>query len=216
MVSYCDVGDVEAEIRADNAFDNSTVPTQTEVEQWIKEASDYIRDLADREYDSVSVTDEFVHYYGSDFIGLKQAPIQSVSEVEYNAGSISDTDWQTKTEDEDYTVIKDRGQLKLLKGFSPKEGLKRFRVDYTYGESDVPATVRMLCTKMVARRVIDSLLAADVNKENAGTDVQVGSIQVKKPADYGVENYKQLKMRIQELKEEVSSGSRSIRTNTFI
>jgi len=40
MANYISPSDVEAEIRADNAFSASTTPTKSEVEQWIEEASD--------------------------------------------------------------------------------------------------------------------------------------------------------------------------------
>jgi len=216
MASYISPSDVEAEIRADNDFSASTTPTKSEVEQWIEEASDEVRDVADTEFGSQSVTDELYHYYGTDKLAPRNTPLQSVSEVEYNQGDIKDTDWTTLTEDGEYTVLPNRSQIHFLQGFYPKQGLKKFRLDYTYGRSSVPSKIQKLVTKMVALRVLDSLLASDVENENAGSDVQVGSIQVKKPADYGVVNYKQLKEQIQQLRDEIKTGSRTYRTNTYV
>jgi len=216
MASYISPSDVEAEIRAENPFGASTTPTKSEVEQWIEEASDEVRDVADTEFGSETVTDELYHYYGTNKLAPRNTPLQSVSEVEYNQGDIKDTDWTTLTEDDEYTVLPNRSQIYFLQSFYPKEGLKKFRLDYTYGRSSVPAKIQKLVTKMVALRVLDSLLASDVENENAGSDVQVGSIQVKKPADYGVVNYKQLKEQIQQLRDEIKTGSRTYRTNTYV
>jgi len=170
--------------------------------------------LANTEYGSQSVTDEFYHYYGG-ALAPRNTPLQSVSQVEYNNGDIESPDYEVLTEDEDYTVILERSQIHFIEGFSPKHGLKRFKLDYTYGYNSVPSRVKMLATKMVAKRVLDSLLSSDVNQDDAGIDVQVGSIQVKKPSDYGVENYKQLKMEIEKLKEDVVGGATTFRTNVY-
>lgn len=215
MASYCDASDVEAEIRADNSFSASTTPTLSTVNDWITEASDEIRDLADKEFGSESVTGEFYHYYGDRVISPRNTPLVSVSDVKYNEDSLDSPNYVSKTEGDDYTVIKERSQIHLMKGFNPKTGLKRFKLDYSYGKGSIPSKIKKLCTKMVALRVLDSLLASDVNNENAGSDVQVGSIQVKKPADYGAVNYKLLREEIEKLKDDLETGSRTFRSNVY-
>lgn len=215
MVKYCDASDVEAELRADNSFSSSTTPTLTQVQDWIEAESDDIRHEADAEYGQQSVTDELIGYFGGRYITIPEAPLVSVSSVEYNQDTIDDPDWVTKTEGDDYTVFLDRGQLKLIGGFNPKTGDKRFRIDYTYGRSNVPKRIRKLCAKAVAKRTIETLLESDIETENAGTEVSVGTIEIVKPSDYGAENYRILKQEVQRMRENLGDDVNAYRANIW-
>ena len=62
----------------------------------------------------------------------------------------------------------------------------------------------MLATKLVAKRVIDTVLAKDVAEKQSGKSVSIGSVSIVRPAEVGVSQYKSLTSDIDLLKAELS------------
>lgn len=200
---------VQAELQASTAFSSSTLPTLSDVTTWIQEESAYVNSLADTVFSTTAVSSEYIDYDGGDVLVLQYAPVTNFTTLHYNTNKLGSTlgsSWVQKTEDTDYTVYADLGMLHLLDSFSPKKGLKRLRAAYTYGYTTTPETVQMLVTKLVARRVIQTLLTKNINERNDGGSVSVGSISIVEPTNYGVGTYRQLNMDIEELKRRIVDG----------
>jgi len=216
MVEYCNASDVEAEIRADNSFSASTTPTLTQVENWIKDASDEVRHIAAQEYDSQTTTDVFDYSKDGDIL-LPNTPVQSVNKVEYDDSLATDpASFEELDEGDDYEVYLDRGLVDLYHEHRTfKDGKKRFRVSYDYGTGQIPSRVRGLVSMKVAYRVLQSLLNQHVENDNTGGETSVGSITIKKPGDYSAENMRLLRERIAEREERLRDEFGVFRSSVY-
>jgi hypothetical protein len=197
---YTDATLVQAELRATTSFSGSTVPTLSQVQQWIVEESDLINRMAGTVF-GVTRYQEYYDYNGDDSIILRHSPVVSLQTVEYNTSALGAVpSWVTKLSPTDFVLDDVRGELILpMTSFSPSEGKRRFRITYVAGFNPVPLNIQMLATKMVSLRVLNSLIYSNVNTSNDGGTVSVGSITITEPASYGVGSYKQLKTDIAEL-----------------
>jgi len=200
---------VQAELKSTSSFSSSTNPTLDTVEQWIKEESRHIDLDATRQYDLTSYT-QTIDYNGSETITLKHTPIVTVSSLLYSTARLGTSDYAlsaTKTEDTDFTVDTEKGEIIILfNNWNPQEGRKRIQVTYTAGFTTIPLYVQKLATKMVAKRVLDSIMQQDLNEKKSGKSISVGSISIVKPSDFGVSSYKALSTDIAELKKDLVSG----------
>lgn len=216
MVSYCSIQDVEAELRADNNFTSDTIPTKTQVENWIEDASDEVRHIAAQEYDSQTTTGVFDYSHDGDIL-LPNTPVQSVNKVEYDDSRPTDpANFEELDEGDDYEVYLDRGLVDLYdehKTFI--EGKKRFRVSYDYGTGQIPSRVRGLVSMKVAYRVLQSLLNQHVEDDNTGGETSVGSITIKKPGDYSAKNMRLLRERIAEREERLRDEFGVFRSSVY-
>lgn len=207
--AYTTVGLVQAELQTATEFSSSTLPTVSDIEEWIAEESAYINGIANTVFGSTLYSSEFIDYDGSGDLILENSPLISVTSVQYNnypLGSALGTSWTTKTLDTDYTVYSDRGIVRLLEDrWTPDPGNKRFCVTYSAGYTTVPYNVRKLATKLVAERVLSTLLQKNINERNDGGSISVGSISIVEPSSYGVASFKQLKADIDALKQEIIS-----------
>lgn len=204
---------VERELRS-ASLSSSTTPTLATVQDWIEEESAYINTIAGQVFGVGVASSEMIDLDGEEFM-LENAPIVSITAIEYNVypiGSSLGSSWVTKTKDTDYTVYDDIGRVMILhNNWRPALGRKRVRASYTYGYTSTPLEVQRLATKLVAKRVIDSLLFENVNEGNSGGSVKVGPIQIVDPTDVGVGTYRQLTEDISELKKKVITGFRVFR-----
>ncbi len=205
-MGYTDAKNVEYELRAPQEFSGSTVPSLSAVTTWIEEETAYIDEIAGKSYEE----QQFIEYYdykGEERLPLKYSPLKSVDEFLYSPGDLGTPNYaftDTKLEDEHFTVYTDKGEIVLLlNNFTPKEGLKKFKITYTTGSTNVPVLFRKLCTKIVAKRVLDTLINNDLNERKSGKTISVGSINIVKPADFGVKQYSQLSKEIENLKSEI-------------
>ena len=207
--AYTTAALIQAELQSSTAFSTGTLPTLAQVTEWIAEESEYINQLSDTIYGSTVYSSEFVDYDGENFIILENSPIISIGSVQYNTNPIGSTlgsSWVAKTEGTDYALYSDRGGIAILyNNFSPETGRKRFCITYTAGYATTPYHIQKLATKIVAERVINTLLQKNVNERNDGGSISVGSINIVEPASYGVNSYKQLKMDIEKLKDELAT-----------
>ena len=200
---------VQAELRATTDFSATTNPTLASVTNWIQEESDVININSGRVFGENSYSETY-DYDGTSVLLTQHAPIMSVTSVLYSTSALGTSTYdlsETKTEDVDYTVYKESGEIEILSNWSPSSGKKRIKINYTAGNSTTPLNVQSLTTKKVAKRVIDTLLSKDINEKQSGKSISVGSISIVKPADFGVNQYKVLKSEIAQLQEDLLNGT---------
>jgi hypothetical protein len=206
MVQYTTAALVEAELRATAAFSGSTTPTLAQATTWIEEESAYIDRLLGYSIASASYTDT-IDYQGEEVITLKHSPVISVNSVLYSTSELGTSGYAlsaTKVDGTDYTVYTDSGEIKIIQtNWSPSDGDKRIQVNYTAGYATTPYTIQKLATKLVASRVLDTLIHQNVNESNDGGTVQVGTIKIVEPGSYGVNSYQSLNTDIGMLKDEL-------------
>lgn len=199
---------VSAELQTTTQFSPSTTPSSGDVLEWIAEESAYINGLANTIFGSTTYSSEYIDYDGENDLLLENSPLLSVTSVEYNhypIGSSLGSSWETMVAEEDYTVYTDRGIIRILSNWNPDPGTKRIRVTYVAGYEVIPYQVRKLCTKLVAERVLSTLIAKNINERNDGGTVSIGSVSITEPSAYGIQSFKQLKNDIESLKEEILS-----------
>jgi hypothetical protein len=204
---------VIAELRGEEDFTEYTIPKLSTVNTWISQYSDHINNLTSNYYSSGTTVD----YYDADKnlnLYLKKTPVLSVEGVYYNDKYDGDTDnWVEKINGIDYTVYPEEGYIKINTRYwtDLKRASRNLRVEYTYGYDNVPPAVEMLATKLVAQRLLDTLMSQSLEERNAGGSISVGDIRIVEPANYGVGTYRELKNSIKELQEEVVKGFRVYR-----
>jgi hypothetical protein len=205
---------VQSELQLSSAFSTTTLPSYDDVDEWIAEESAYINSLANQVFGSTLYSSEFIDYDGEEWLILENAPLISVTSVQYNAnplGSSLGSSWTTKSADVDYSVYKDRGALRVLfNNWRPTDGAKRICVTYSAGYTTIPHEVRKLATKLVAERILNTLIQKNINERSDGGSVSVGSISIVEPTSYGVNSYKQLKAEIEALKKEIVNGGTTV------
>lgn len=205
---------VQAELQLTSAFGTTTLPTYDDVDEWIAEESAYINSLANTVFGSTLYSSEMIDYDGEEWLILENAPVISVTSVQYNAnplGSTLGSSWVTKSSDVDYALYKDRGALRVLfNNWCPTPGAKRICVTYSAGYTTVPMEVRKLTTKLVAERILNTLIQKNINERADGGSVSVDSISIVEPTSYGVSSYKQLKLDIEMLKKDIVNGGTTV------
>ncbi len=212
-MAYTTAALVEAELSSAASFSTSSVPTLAQLTTWISETDAMIDQLSANVYAQSTYVEE-INYEGEDRIMLKHAPIISVTSVQYSPYALGSTEYPsyvTKVADTDYSVFLQKGYLEVLPSWSPRCGSKQIKVTYVAGYATTPPVVQMLSTKMVAKRVIDSVMNKDLKEKQSGKSISVGSISIVKPTDFGVASYKSLSTNIDELKQELIKGPSAFR-----
>ena len=199
---------VQSQIRGETSFSSNTIPSLPEVETWIAEAMDDINHKTGQRWDQYEIEREY-DYTGADSLRIKESPIISIDEVAYRKyplGSSSPVEWEVKSEDTDYTVYLNRGEIRLLTSWNPAVGNKRIRVQATCGYATTPSRIQELATKMVAIRVIESVLYSDVNL-STDVNISVGSVSVVNPSNVGIRKFEGMKLDVDRLfKDIIGSG----------
>ena len=184
---------VEADIRASTAFSSSTTPSLAQVTTWIDEESRVAEVRTNTVFSSTIVSSTYFDYSGEDIFRLPQSPLLSVDKVEYNTTSTGLVpNWVELEEgfDKNYLVYTGEGEIEFIHGINainkviPRSGRKRLRVSYTYGYDSTPLEIQKAVTRQVSLRVIESLLNTQANTQ--GGNIQVGTISVTDPSNYGV------------------------------
>lgn len=199
---------VQEELKATDAFTDSTYPSLQAIEIWINEESAIVNRMAGTNFGETQYT-EYFDYDGEEVVHLKHAPVITVDTFEYNTESLGNAaSWTTRVEDTDFSTNQDRAELTIIDtNFSPSSGKKRLRITYTAGYEDLPYEVQKLATKLVAKRVLDSVMTKDLNERQSGKSISVGSISIVKPAQFGVNQYKELKTDITDLQAKIVGGT---------
>lgn len=200
--NYTTTQAVANEIRAASDFASTSTPSDSTVTGWIQDASEKINMVSGRTWGTSQYTEE-INYEGQDRIPLTYAPVVTVDTVLYNKnqlGSSLGTDYETKTEDTDFTVYNNRGVIEILRNnWNPLDGLKRIKVTYTAGYETVPRYISELATKEVALRVIDSVLYNNVEGGDTGGSISVGQISIVEPDNLSVGTVEKIKKGIDDL-----------------
>jgi len=195
--SYTTATIVEGEVRASAVFSSATVPTLTQVNNWIEEESTNIEVTTGVIFASTVVTSELNDYEntGEGIFRIKAAPILSFDTIRYNVNSNSVApSWVTLESGAGYNYLEylDEGEIEFISGnlavnkITPNSGKQRFMLDYTKGYTTTPLEVQKLATLTVAKRVIETILNSQANTE--GGSIQVGTIRVTDPGSFST-NY---------------------------
>lgn len=207
--SYTTATKIEEELRATTPASTETNPTLATINSWIIELSAKVNRDSARIWGEATYVD-VVDYIGEEMILLENSPIVSITTFKYSPIALGTTGYgftNTLTEDTDFTSYDDSGRLDLLyTNFKPTEGKKRFEVTYVSGFTQVPRDVEMLTTKLVAQRILNSLISSNVNEGNDGGSISVGSISIVEPASYGVASYTKLGQDIEKMQEDLTKG----------
>lgn len=216
---------VEAEIG--KSIDSGTVPTTTQVAQWIEEVEDYIDKRAGTSFTSTTVTNEIYPWsrYNAVFsptsgaravetgrhdsmsgfsvnsFKLAKHPIISVSQLYINGATDDSADsWSEFTQQ---TGSGGDFIVDLNTGYvtflsqTPSWGERAVKVTYYYGYSTIPNVVKWLATKLVARRVLDMKIK---QQQYTTTDtVTLASLSIKKESSQAVTLLAKLDADIEDL-----------------
>jgi len=219
---YTTASMVEDELQTTTSFSASTLPSLSAVTTWIEEESAQVDQDSGKVWGSTAYTDT-INWDGSEIIYLKYSPIISITNLLYTTTGIGSAGYglsNTALAETDYTSYDDRGEIHILYGSDSttskfKTGLKTIEVNYTAGFATAPLPVQKLTTKKVTLRVLNTLLAKNMNEGNDGGSVSVGSISIVEPADYGTGRFKQLKDDITSLEQDVSKTTGVYRYNNY-
>lgn len=216
--SYTTAALVAAEIRADTAFSSTTTPTLASVQNWIEEESKMIEIKSGQVFGSTVESSIYFDYDGSGIFRVPKTPVISITGLEYNVNSNNTTSsWVTLQDGYGYNYLtyKDEGEVEFIGGanatnkVSPIAGKKNIRLTYTYGYSSTPLEIQKLCSLLVAKRVILTLINSQGNTE--GGDIQVGTIRVSDPSNYSLGYLKSMNQEIDALFSNIGQGLNTFR-----
>jgi hypothetical protein len=197
---YTDLQQVQEELRSEVSFSNNTLPSAQTVTRWIGQASERVDNIAGRTF-GVTTYVEYIDYNGEEMLMLKHAPFTTVTSVEYNdQPSGQPTNWATLTADTSYVVYPETGEILIvLDQWKPNFGNRNIRITYSAGFTDIPELIQTAVTKIVALRVLNTLISKNVNEGSDGGSISVGSISIVEPASYGVNSYRNLQQEVKDL-----------------
>jgi len=218
-MAYTTLDLIKAELRI-TELSSSTIPTSSEVTNWIEEADSIIDVIAGETFSSVLETSEFYDYDGSGTFMLENIPVIEVTELKYNkSNSLSQEDNWVNLEEgssKNFILYKQEGEIVFFLGstaltkLKPISGLRKFCVTYSHGHESVPLEIQRLSTLMVTKQVISTLLNSQSNTE--GGEVKVGPITVKDPTDFSVSYLKNINLEIEDLKNQIGQGFKTFRS----
>lgn len=204
---------VQEYLQSSTAFSSSTTPTEDTINRWIAECSREIDLLTNNTFVSTVFSSIDVDYDGSGILRLPYNPIQTL-EIMYNERLINDSSTSYILLEEgagkNYILYADEGEVVFINGNTatnhvvPSQGMKRFKISGTYGTSTVPYNIQKLCTLMVAKQVILSLINSQANSE--GGAISVGTISISDPSMFSINYIKHLNDEIELLKKNIKIG----------
>lgn len=192
---YTDLDKVSKEL---NGFSitGSSVPSTATVTNWIEEETAGIEDMFGKVYGSVSF-DIYIDYNGQDEIRLPVYPVLSIGTLSYDNSTLGQTrNWQTLTENTDFILYDKEGIIKLITSVIPSGSLNVRVIGYQ-GTSSVPTNVQKLCTLLVAKRVMNSILNGQGTSE--GGTITVDVITISDNSAFSLGNIKRIDADIDRL-----------------
>lgn len=216
-MTYTTPDRIRTELRLEEPFSNTSVPSLETVNRWIEETGSYIDTLAARTFTETQ-TEQIIDYDGTTEVYLKHTPVVSIESLEYSSVPIGDIDypqWSTLVENTNY-YVNEMGVINIItKSFTPRAGNRRMKVTYTHGYTEIPGYVQMLATKLVAKRVIDTQVQNDINDKKSGKSINIGGVSVTRPVNFGVQQYSVLKNDIAELESQLLKGESVYRYTNY-
>jgi hypothetical protein len=187
---------VQAELRLTTEFSPDTLPTDTSIDAWITQASRQVELMTNTIFTRTTTSSELYDWSATTTIlNLPVSDLISVTKVEYNISGAGVTpSWVTLTEGQDadyivYTAYNEieftRGTNAVVKGY-PGYGKQKLRLTYIHGFSTTPLEVQYLTTLIVAKRVVQTLMAYQANTKMG--EVTVGPVRVADPSQFSI-NY---------------------------
>jgi hypothetical protein len=202
-MSYITISDVSNELNG-LTINGSSVPSSSTVDSWITQETSILNRETGRVWGTESVTDEYYDYDGSGILRLNNAPVISIDSISYEKNGINAATelWVSLTEGRtsayDFFVYKDEAELHFHGTSKPTSGFQNIKVSYTYGYETINETVKSILSKIVALRVIDSIINGQSTQE--GGSITVDVITISDPTTFSLNRVKQLKQDISDLK----------------
>jgi hypothetical protein len=116
---------------------------------WVTLADSYIQALLNRDFSGTKtgsdyldirrINDFYTEYTGVRKFAISKCPLKSVDEVTVNPDS---SDPETLVEGTDYFIDLAEGTLEFADDFIINLGLRKYKIDYTYGFDDAPDIVK--------------------------------------------------------------------------
>jgi len=160
----------------------------------INQNTAYVSQLAGRPFGQNSVTEEVNVYECSDRIQLLYAPIISITSVYVNESDEFSPAWSQVT---DY-IIED-ADLGIIKLKTPvSAGLKRLKVEYTYGVDPIPEQANKLILDLCVMDVLKMIVNAKAGNDDSDM-IDLGAIRLRGSYSGVLANLAQLRAEINEL-----------------
>lgn len=210
---YTDDTAVAHELRSTDLFSPSTIPSLEDVSEWIGQASDYIDGLANKSFIATDY-EQYFDFDGTTQLYLKNTPVNTITSLEYNTALEGETPaWVTKTEGVHFLTYPDKGYVEIVtrKWTTIKSAFRNIRINYNAGYATVPGRIKLLATKLVASKVLGTLLNNNISERNDGGSISVGDISIVEPGAYGVNSYKNLQQDIKDMEDALVNGYRVYR-----
>lgn len=196
---------ISTELNSTTRFTDDTLPDLVTVYNWIDEAMAEINIYTNYIFGSTTSTSVYMDYDGCGILRLPHNNILTLT-LKYNENSQGYApSWIDLEEgwDKNYLLYQTEGEVEFISGINstelvmPIEGKKKFCVVYKYGYQTVPLEIQRLCTLMVSKRVISSLVNKQANSE--GGTIRVGTIMISDPTSYSVNYIKDINNEINTL-----------------
>jgi hypothetical protein len=161
------------------SFSSGTTPTDSQVQEYISRADNFIENYCGHNWLLNTVTQEMYDGIGygprTGMILLKHAPVLSISKVEY----YSEGNWITGVEGKPhdnpgyqcYETWLDEGKIKWY--VLQMDGPKVYRVTYTWGYNSPPTFIKDLSSTLAALAVLASLSGPSLQTYGIG-DLNIG------------------------------------------
>ena len=155
-------------------YSYAPIPNST-IADLISKNQDELERLTGRRWETTSIT-VYLDYNGEDYIQLPYYPIQTITSIQYNENELGtspswknlegnglDKDWYIKTTPASHDKDMSLGKIWLTGKTEIPEGKARIKVDYTYGYSTIPDSVKRLLILMTIRDImINPVLAGSL------------------------------------------------------
>lgn len=187
----------------------STVPSTTDVNQWIAEIDSQIELIYGKVYASTAFSSVIVDYDGSGSLRLPFAPVISISSLEYESNGLgSDSaNWVSLTEgrNDDYILYNDDGEIMFFGNNRPVAGYQNIRVTGVKGYATIPDYIVQLSTLLTAKKFIQSTVNSSARK--GGRSISVGTISLSSPSNFSISQINNINKEVDSILSSTISSS---------
>ncbi len=202
MANYTTVSNVSEELNAFSISDTTT-PNIDTVTTWIEQASRMIDLHTHQVWGSTVATEETHDYDGAGEFQTYHSPILAVDSLYKEVNGVGGTSisWEEleegRIDGKDFYYYADEGDVVFHGSDKPKAGRQSLKISYTYGYTNTPLEIVQISTKIVAKRVINSVINGSASSE--GGAVSVGTISVSDPSTFSLTRVKEMDSEIKSL-----------------